>query len=410
MSSSEEKPIEQHILQFILHRDFYSGVKHILSEDMFEGLSKTVFRTILNCHDVATTNLTAGEVHSMLLTSNPALTKSSREDLADIFNRMRDPSKEQNVDLHRKIVEEFWARDQARVIGERAIDIYTGDSTDFTPIKSILDRVSEHSIKGSETYTIFEDDFMQLIESEERGVDFPFDLNIIKDNLPGMSRGNLGIIFARPETGKTTFCAHLCSSYIKNKNKVAYWANEEPAAKIKLRIIQSYYKLTKQEMVKDKSVINEKYAQDIKPYLTVVDSVGSSVEELDQYCKLSDPDIVFADQLDKFRVNGDFGRGDERLKEIYIKAREIAKRNGLLFWAVSQANYEAHNRMNIDYSMMDNSRTGKAGEADVIIGIGKTGDVDDDNYMRYLCVSKNKVNGYHGMINANIDVQRGFYY
>ena len=115
---------------------------------MFEGLSKTVFRTILNCHDVATTNLTAGEVHSMLLTSNPALTKSSREDLADIFNKMRDPSEEQNVDLHRKIVEDFWARDQARIIGERAIDIYTGESTDFTSIKSILDRVSEHTLKG----------------------------------------------------------------------------------------------------------------------------------------------------------------------------------------------------------------------------------------------------------------------
>ena len=93
-------------------------------------------------------------------------------------------------------------------------------------------------------------------------------------------------------------------------------------------------------MVNDKSIINEKYVQDIKPYLTIVDSVGSSVEELDQYCKLCDPDIVFADQLDKFRVNGDFGRGDERLKEIYIKAREIAKRNNLLFWAVSQANYK----------------------------------------------------------------------
>jgi replicative DNA helicase len=410
MSSSEEKPIEQHILQFILHRDFYSGVKHILSEDMFEGLSKTVFRTILNCHDVATTNLTAGEVHSMLLTSNPALTKSSREDLADIFNRMRDPSEEQNVDLHRKIVEDFWARDQARIIGERAIDIYTGDSTDFAPIKSILDRVSEHSIKGSETYTIVEEDFLELIEREEEGVDFPFDLNIIKDNLPGMSRGNLGIIFARPETGKTTFCAHLCASYIKNKHKVVYWANEDKASKIKLRIIQSYYKATKQEMIDDKTIIHEKYIKEIKPYFTLVDSVGTSVEELDQYCKLAEPDIVFADQLDKFRVSGDFGRSDERLKEIYIKAREIAKRNDLLFWAVSQASYEAHNRMSIDYSMMDGSRTGKAGEADVIIGIGKTGDVDADNYMRYLFVSKNKINGYHGMINANIDIHRGFYY
>ena len=32
-----------------------------------------------------------------------------------------------------------------------------------------------------------------------------------------------------------------------------------------------------------------------------------------------------------------------------------------------------HDRQFIDYSMLDNSRTGKAGEADVIVGIGKTG-------------------------------------
>ena len=410
MSSSEQKPLEQQILQFLLHREFYASVKHIISEDMFEGLSKTVFRTILDCHNMGEFNLTTDEVHSRLLTGNPALTQSSRDDIAGIFRQMANPSEEANLELHRTIVEEFWARDQARVIGERAIDIYTGTTMDFSTIKQVLDRVTDHTLKGSETYTIFEDDFMELIDKEEQGVDFPFDLGIIRENIPGMSRGNLGILFARPETGKTTFCAHLCASYIKHKHKVAYWANEEPAAKIKLRIIQSYLRLTKEEMVRDKRQLAEIYQQEIKPYLTVVDSVGTSVEELDQYCKLDRPDIIFADQLDKFRVNGDFGRGDERLKEIYIKAREIAKRNELLFWAVSQANYEAHNRMNIDYSMMDNSRTGKAGEADVIIGIGKTGEVDDDNYMRYLCVSKNKVNGWHGTINSNIDVHRGFYY
>lgn len=410
MSSSDQKPLEQQIIQFLLHREFYASVKHILSEDMFEGLSKTVFRTVVDCHDIGEYNLTVDEVHSRLLTANPALTQSSRDDIAEIFKRMDNPQQDANVELQRKIVEEFWARDQARVIGERAIDIYTGTSLDFGSIKEVLDKVTEHTLKGSETYTIFEDDFLELIEKEEQGADFPFDLSIIRESIPGMSRGNLGILFARPETGKTTFCAHLCASYIKNKHKVAYWANEEPAAKIKLRIIQSYLRLTKEEMVKDKWSIARTYRSEIKPYLTIVDSVGSSVEELDQYCKLDRPDIIFADQLDKFRVNGEFGRGDERLKEIYIKAREIAKRNGLLFWAVSQANYEAHNRMNIDYSMMDNSRTGKAGEADVIIGIGKTGDADSDNYMRFLCVSKNKINGWHGTINSNIDIHRGFYY
>jgi len=119
---------------------------------------------------------------------------------------------------------------------------------------------------------------------------------------------------------------------------------------------------------------------------------------------------MFCDQLDKFRISGQYNRGDERLKETYVTAREIAKRNQLLIWAVSQASYDAHDRQFIDYSMLDNSRTGKAGEADVIIGIGKTGSSEVDNVMRHICISKNKNNGWHGMINAQIDVHRGVYY
>ena len=225
-----------------------------------------------------------------------------------------------------------------------------------------------------------------------------------------MDRGNLGIIFARPEVGKTTFCCFLASSYIKQKFKVTYWANEEPAGKIKLRIIQSYFELTRDEMVMQKVALLERYRVEIEPYLTIMDSVGTSIEEVDDYAKLNKPDVMFCDQLDKFRISGQYNRGDERLKETYVTAREIAKRNQLLIWAVSQASYDAHDRQFIDYSMLDNSRTGKAGEADVIIGIGKTGSSEVENTMRHICISKNKNNGWHGMINAQIDVHRGVYY
>jgi hypothetical protein len=60
--------------------------------------------------------------------------------------------------------------------------------------------------------------------------------------------------------------------------------------------------------------------------------------------------------------------------------------------------------------MMDNSRTGKAGEADIIMGIAKTGGSDIENTLRVLCVSKNKLNGWHGPINMHIDVHKGIYY
>ena len=192
--------------------------------------------------------------------------------------------------------------------------------------------------------------------------------------------------------------------------KVVYWANEEPAKKIKLRIIQSYLAQTKEEMKQNRASNKEVYFEKIKPFLKILDSVGTSVEEVDEYAKLNSPDIMFCDQLDKFRIAGEYNRGDERLKETYVVAREIAKRNKLLVWAVSQASFDAHDRQWIDYSMLDNSRTGKAGEADIIIGIGKTGSSDVENLVRHICISKNKLNGWHGMINSQIDIHRGVYY
>jgi len=216
---------------------------------MFEGLAKTIYRTIVDCHDVGQYNLTKAEVHSQLLTANPALTQGTRDEIADMFSDMSDPSDKANLELQQKIVHEFWMRDQARIIGEKAIDIYTGTDLDFTDIKEAIQRVTEHTTSSSETYTIYEADFMELIEIEERGCDFPFELDLIKENVQGTSRGNLGIIFARPEVGKTTFCASLAASYIRQGKTVAYWANEEPVSKIKIRIIQSYLRATKDEMI-----------------------------------------------------------------------------------------------------------------------------------------------------------------
>ena len=183
-----------------------------------------------------------------------------------------------------------------------------------------------------------------------------------------------------------------------------YWANEEPAEKIKLRLIQSYFAVTRQELEDQKHELTQRYAREIAPYFRIMSAVGTSMEEADEFIKLNKPDIIFMDQLDKFRINGEYNRGDERLKETYVLAREIAKRNGAS-WAVSQASNDAQ-----DVSLLichdGRSKTGKAGEADIIIGIAKTGSSDVENTMRFLCISKNKPNGWHGAINTQIDVQK----
>jgi hypothetical protein len=48
--------------------------------------------------------------------------------------------------------------------------------------------------------------------------------------------------------------------------------------------------------------------------------------------------------------------------------------------------------------MMENSKTGKAAEADLIIGIGFRNMLDTDENIRTLAISKNKITGWHGKI------------
>jgi len=406
--SLENTSIDHKVIGFCLDHEFFNKVKNILDSPMFSGQLKEVYNTLVYAHTSYEKNLTKDELYALHLDRNPALPSSSKTEVLGVIQAL--PPDANNFELQMDVVKNFWLRDRAREIGEKAISIFTGESEDFGELQRMVDTVEDGRMSDKTTYTQIDSNLDELLDQGTGTPDFPFDWELMRENVNGMWRGNLGIIFARPEVGKTTFCAFLASSYVKQKKKVVYWANEEPAHKIKLRVIQSFFNKTLFELDSGRDQLRNLYQEQIQPYLTIMDSVGTSIDEVNEYAQLNKPDVMFCDQLDKFKVKGEFGRGDERLKEIYVCAREIAKRNSLMMWAVSQASYEAHDRPFIDYSMLDNSKTGKAGEADMIIGIGKTGSSEVENVVRHICVSKNKINGWHGMINCNIDVTHGTYY
>lgn len=409
MTSYDPNSIDKHILGFCLSAEFFSKASNTVSRDMFTREMRDVFDAISFSHTKYGKDLTIGELSILFNDRNPAMPDSSREKAQELISQL-EPGNPENSDLHMDMVRNFWLRDRARQIGEKAIEIFTGESEEFGELRKMIDAVEDGRIADKTTYSEVTDDLVELLDKHGGAKDFPFEFDLIHEKIDGLDRGNLGIIFARPEVGKTTFCCFLAASYVRQGFKVVYWANEEPAEKIKLRLIQSYFAITRQELEERKHELTQRYTDEIAPYFRIMSAVGTSMEEADEFIKLNKPDIIFMDQLDKFRINGEYNRGDERLKETYVLAREIAKRNGALVWAVSQASNDAHDRQFIDYAMMDNSKTGKAGEADIIIGIAKTGSSDVENTMRFLCISKNKLNGWHGAINTQIDVQKGVYY
>jgi len=153
--------------------------------------------------------------------------------------------------------------------------------------------------------------------------------------------------------------------------------------------------MNREEIVADKQQAQQ-YWSDIKDNIFMFDTVDWSIEDIDAHCEKNKPDIIVIDQLDKINVSGTYARTDEKLRQIYTSVREIAKRRECAVIAISQASADAHNRNSISFDQMENSKTGKAAEADLIIGIGRNANSDLENKIRTLCVSKNKINGYHG--------------
>ena len=153
--------------------------------------------------------------------------------------------------------------------------------------------------------------------------------------------------------------------------------------------------MTRDEIISDKEMANRSWSE-IKDNISMFDTVDWSMEDIDAHCEKHKPDIIVIDQLDKVNVTGTYARTDEKLRQIYTSVREIAKRRDCAVIAISQASADAHNRNSISFDQMENSKTGKAAEADLIIGIGRNANSDLENKIRTLCVSKNKINGYHG--------------
>ena len=129
------------------------------------------------------------------------------------------------------------------------------------------------------------------------------------------------------------------------------------------------------------------------------------MEDLDTYCKDNEVDILVIDQLDKVNVTGKYNSSHEKLREIYRQGRELAKRYNCLVIGMSQASAEGHGKSTLSFNLMENSKTGKAAEADLIIGIGKNEaeELDvEEGYRRTISISKNKLSGTHPVFNLHI--------
>ena len=392
--------MEKELIKLLLNKNFYDKNKSKLSKEFFTNGTGALYETIQSAHQDSDQDLSIGEVSTLHLeVYNPALSKAARDNFDVLINEIKDIELP-NEKIAQNIIRSLFKRGIAQHVAQIATDIYNGSDIDFSEIKKHLD-VTFEEVNEYEYVTGNIDNLLDQLKDNTK---WKFNLAPLSDKVNGVGDGNLVIIFARPEAGKTAFWVNLVSGvdgFASQGAKVCALINEEPAVRTQMRLINAHTGMTFDEIRADKVEANRRWAE-IRKNIKILDTVDWSLDSVDEFVQKEKPDILVVDQLDKVNVKGSFARTDEKLRAIYTGAREIAKRNNCCVIAVSQASADGHGKFELTFDMMEGSKTGKAAEADVIIGVGHRDKLDTDERVRSLAISKNKITGWYGQLHCTI--------
>ena len=209
--------------------------------------------------------------------------------------------------------------------------------------------------------------------------------------LGSLRKGDFGFIFARPETGKTTFLASEITHFASQVKQPILWINnEEQGNKVQLRLYQAMLGCSLTELYSDLKGNQQKYLELGGANIKIWDSASIHRRQVEQVVRELEPSLIIFDQLDKIKGFTD-DREDLRLGAIYIWARELAKQYCPVI-AVCQADASGEGKRWLTMENVANAKTAKQAEADWILGIGKSHQPAEE-YMRYLSLSKNKLVG-----------------
>lgn len=235
------------------------------------------------------------------------------------------------------------------------------------------------------------DDLEILINETQSQPGLRWRLDSLNKSLGSLRKGDFGFLFARPETGKTTFLASEVSHMAtQSEGPILWFNNEEQGNKVMLRCYQATLGITLEQLMSDLKGNRQKFHDLTKSKIKLKDSASIHHKTVERICEELQPSLVVFDQIDKIK-GFDSDREDLRLGSIYIWARELAKQYCPVI-GVCQADGSGEGVRWLSMANVANAKTSKQAEADWILGIGA---VNDPGYeaLRFLHLSKNKLMG-----------------
>jgi len=406
--------MELSLIRSLMDKEFYDEHRGAKCPDrLFSKDVRKIKQSIDKAMERYSRTVTPDEVEALFMTSNPTFTTAQKSVYSSFFNRIK---KEQamGTDIAQEVLSKLFQQVIGEDIANLGFDYVNGDKSSLEPLRSLLEKYGDDFTPNLNIE--WDDiDMDTLLEKNDLEARWSFNIPTLTRVIEGINAGHLIEIGARPNTGKTSFHASLIASpsgFAHQGANCIILCNEESAHRVGARYLTAATGMTMQEIRKNPSRARDLYAP-VKERIKIKDATGRDMAWVESVCKSYKPDLVLLDMGDKFATTGGFARADEALKANAIYARQIAKQHECAMFYMSQLSADAEGRIELNQSMMEGSRTGKAAEADLMILIAKnpttTVEGQEEDTERHINVVKNKLTGWHGRVKCQLEYRTARY-
>ena len=399
--------MELSLLRSLMNKNFYEDHRGARCPDrLFSKDARTIKHTIDKAMRKYDRDVTPDELEALFLSSNPAMTTAQKQGYSALFNDIK-RQKPMGTDVAQDVLSKLFQQVIGEDVANLGFDFVNGVQTSMKPLRDLLEKYNDDF---TPEMRIEWDDISldTLMAKQSQQTRWSFNLPELARKVEGVNGGYLVEVGARPNTGKTSFHASLLvgdNGFARQGAMCVVLCNEESYDRVGFRYLTASTNMDKYQIKDNPAQARDRY-KIVSPNLKIKDVTGEDMSWVESMCKSVNPDVVVIDMGDKFARTAGYARPDEALKANAIYARQIAKQYNCVIFYMSQLNAEAEGRQRLNQAMMEGSRTGKAAEADLMILIGQPASVegiDEESTMRHLNVVKNKITGWHGMINCNIN-------
>jgi hypothetical protein len=399
--------MELSLIRSLMDKSFYDDHRGAKCPDrLFSKDVRKIKKTIDAAMDRYNRTVSPDEVEALFMSDNPTLTTAQKQSYASLFSSIK---KEGTMghDISQEVLSKLFRQVIGEDVANIGFDMVNGDANTLESLRNLLENYGDDFIPN---LNIEWDDITieTLMAKAELEAKWTFNIPSVCRKVEGVSGGQLIEVGARPNTGKTSFHASLIAGpngFAHQGAKCIILCNEEPTHRVGARYLTAAAGMSAREVRDNMAKAQALYAP-VMQNIKIKEAGGRDMAWVESVCKSYKPDILVLDMGDKFSVSGSFAREDQALAACAIYARQIAKTYDCTVFYMSQLSAEAEGRAQLNQSMMQGSRTGKAAEADLMILIGKSPSVEgqeEESPLRHINIVKNKLNGWHGMVNCELN-------